>query len=63
MTDELKTKMMADTRPDYEPPRALRLAGCRDASGQCTEPGASDTVCSGTGNTASEVCATGGGAP
>jgi hypothetical protein len=54
MTDELKTRMMGDPRPDYDPPMALRLTEpAGRAHGDCDNPGSGDdTFCWGPGNSA-----------
>jgi len=76
MSDELKTQAK-DARPDYDPPRAVRMDGgiagrgndhCistgSGAGGDCLTSGqTADRGCGDSGNTAAMVCLTGSGGP
>jgi hypothetical protein len=49
-------KPVADSRPEYEPPRLLRLATREDASASCSPLGSGDGSCSMLGASALTIC-------
>ena len=61
MADELK-KRLDDSRPTYEPPRALRLGDTHPGMGDCQSPGTSADYCDSSGNDAN-TCFASGSAP
>jgi len=56
MSDELKTRP-DDARPDYEPPRAVRMDGRSDGRGaDCVAGSGASEACGGNGNLAQGNC-------
>ena len=61
MAHELKG-LRDDSRPPYEPPRALRLGDTHPGMGQCQSPGSGADLCESSGNDA-DTCLASGSAP
>ena len=61
MSEERKGQQPQDDRPEYEPPRALRLSDMHDGMGECN-PGSGDTGICSVGGGAGGKCAPGSSA-
>jgi hypothetical protein len=63
MSEELKDQQPQDDRPEYEPPRALRLGDVHTGTGPpaCTAPGSGEAAFCTNGPGAGDNCGNGSG--